>query len=395
MRRPASSVGSFVNIGGGSGEDVRAYIPAPLPPSPPLELNSRLVDRLNGAHLALGRLDSAGLLLPHTDLFLYMYVRKEALLSSQIEGTQSSLSDLLVFESDSAPGVPVSDVREVSRYVAALQYGVEQIRRGMPISTRLLRDTHAILMKSGRGSQNDPGEFRRSQVWLGGTRPGNALFVPPPAHDVSQCMSDLERWINNIPSRTPALIKAALAHVQFETIHPFLDGNGRLGRMLVTLMLISEGILAEPLLYLSLWLKENRSRYYELLTLVRRDGDWEGWLEFFVDGVESTASRAVATARRLSELVRTDRERIQEMGRTGSNVLRVQQALLEKPVLTSAELGDRTGLAAPTVNRMLDALTQIGIVAEITGRQRGRLFSYAEYVAIMSEDTEPLTPTAG
>ena len=387
---PIRSSGRYLSIGGDVGEPVRAYLPDPLPPSPPLHFPPRLIERINDAHLAIGRLDSVALLLPQTDHFLYMYVRKEALLSSQIEGTQSSLSDLLLYESDEAPGVPLNDVREVSRYVHALQHAVGALKRGMPISNRLLRETHGILMRTGFGSHGDPGEFRRTQDWLGGSRPGNAAFVPPPSHELAQCMSDLERWMNNIPERTPTLVKAGLAHVQFETIHPFLDGNGRLGRMLITLLLVAEGMISEPLLYVSLWLKKHRRQYYELLSRVRTEGVWEEWLDFFVEGVEVAASEAVSTAKRLAELVRLHRNAIEDVGRTSGNLMRIHTALLQKPVASAPWLVERSGLSAPTVNRLLDVLTGLGIVAEITGRERGRLFSYATYVEIMSKDTEPL-----
>ena len=385
-----SNTGRYLHIGADGEEKVRAYLPSALPPVPPLELDAAMVERLTSAHLAVGRLDSASLLLPQVDLFLYMYVRKEALLSSQIEGTQSSLSDLLVFESEGVPGIPLHDVLEVSHYVRAIQHGVGQIRSGSPITNRLVREVHSLLLRDGRGAHSDPGEFRRSQVWLGGSRPGNAIFVPPPAHEVAKCMSDLERWINDIPQRTPTLIKAALAHVQFETIHPFLDGNGRVGRMMIILILLAQGMLEQPLLYLSLWLKQNRSRYYDLLTRVRTEGVWEDWLAFFAEGVEQTATEAVLTARRLVALSTEDRDRIKSSGRTASNMLLLHQALLEKPIASSASLATQTGLAAPTVNRLLDSLAALGIVREITGRQRDRLFSYEGYLEILSEGTEPL-----
>ena len=259
---------------------MRAYIPPPLPPRPALDLEL-LYEKLEAANRALGRLDGVTSILPDTPLFLYMYVRKEALLSSQIEGTQSSLSDLLLYESDIAPGVPIDDVLEVSNYVAAMNLGLQRIRERVPNSNRLLREIHGVLLSKGRGSRKDPGEFRRSQNWIGGTRPGNARFVPPPPDKVADCMGDLEKYIHEKSKRLPLLIRAALAHVQFETIHPFLDGNGRLGRLLITLMLQAEGVLREPVLYLSLFLKTHRDTYYDLLQQVRKSGDWEVWLEFF------------------------------------------------------------------------------------------------------------------
>lgn len=369
---------------------VRAFVPAPLPPSPPLAIGPELRDALDAALLALGRLDSVATLLPDTRLFLYTYVRKEAVLSSQIEGTQSSLADLLVYEAADAPGVPLDDVQEVSAYVAALEHGLRRVREGFPLSGRLLREIHALLLRGSRGADKEPGEFRRSQNWIGGTRPGNAVFVPPPPEQVPACIGALERWLHDQPERTPTLLKAALGHVQFESIHPFLDGNGRVGRLLVTLLLCVEGVLAEPLLYLSLYLKEHRAEYYERLSRVRTDGDWEGWVRFFADGVRETASGAVQTAQRLVQLFQADRARIQDLGRSAGSALRLHAALQERPLDSGAGLAARTGLSAPAVNRTLAALEQAGIVHEITGRRRDRLYSYAAYLRILSEGTEPL-----
>jgi Fic family protein len=386
----ARSTGRYLLTSNIGGEKVRSFVPDPLPPVPPLKIGEELQGRLYDAHTALGRLDSMAVLLPETSLFLYMYVRKEAVLSSQIEGTQSSLSDLLAYEAEGAPGAPLNDVQEVSRYVAAMDHGLARIRSGFPLSNRLIREIHETLLTSGRGEEKAPGEFRATPVWIGGTRPGNAQFVPPPASDVAGCMSDLERWMHGHPAQTPTLIKAALAHVQFETIHPFLDGNGRVGRLLVTLLLCAEGLLSQPMLYLSLYLKQHRSRYYELLIGVRTEGAWEEWLDFFVRGVIDSATSAVSTARRLMEQAQGDRQRIQSIGRTAGNALRVHAALLQRPVASAGTVTERSGLTAPTVNRMLAELTSIGLVRELTGRQRGRLFSYEPYLRILSEGTEPL-----
>lgn len=373
-----------------SGEAVRAFIPAPLPPVPPLQLDAIAQSNVDDSLLALGRLDSVALLMPDTRLFLYAYVRKEAVLSSQIEGTQSSLSDLLTFEADESPGVPLDDVTEVSNYVAALEWGMAEIRRGFPISGRLLRGIHGRLLSSGRGADKLPGDFRRSQNWIGGTRPGNAAFVPPPPSEVAPCISALERFIHDDPVRTSPVLKAALAHVQFETIHPFLDGNGRVGRLLITLLLCAEGVLKDPMLYLSLYFKEHRAEYYAHLTAVRETGDWEAWIAFFADGVRETASAAVDTAQRLVALFARDRERIASAGRTANSLLRVFDALRERPISTAAMLSERSGASLPTTNRMLEQLRSLGIVTELTGRKRDRLFSYAEYVRILSEGTSPL-----
>ena len=251
-----------------------------------------LLDRLSAAERALGRLDGAAVLLPRQELFLYMYVRKEAVLSSQIEGTQSTLADLLRFETEAQSGQPIDDIREVSNYVDAMMYGLERLEE-FPLSLRLIRELHARLLQSGRGEKKDPGEFRRSQNWIGGTRPGNALFVPPPVSELDACLDAFERFIHETESRLPPLIKAGLLHVQFETIHPFLDGNGRVGRLLVTLFLCANGVLRNPLLYLSLYLKTRRADYYRLLQEVRENGAWEAWLEFFLDGVAETGESSL------------------------------------------------------------------------------------------------------
>ena len=305
------STGDYVLISTVGDEPVKAFVPRPLPPAPPLVIDDALRDALDRALLALGRLDGVTALLPDTRLFLYMYVRKEAVLSSQIEGTQSSLSDLLLFELEEAPGVPLVDVTEVSNYVAALEHGLSRCREGFPLSNRLIREIHCVLLREGRGSEKSPGEFRRSQNWIGGIRPGNARFVPPPPERVADAMSDLELFLHDKPARSPFLVKAALAHAQFETIHPFLDGNGRVGRLLITLLLCLEGVLGEPLLYLSLYFKTHRARYYELLDAIRTEGDWEAWLRFFAEGVYETAENAVGTARRLAEMFTRDREHVQ------------------------------------------------------------------------------------
>ena len=387
LRGPA---GKLLTLAGTGGETVRAFLPAPLPPSPPLLIDDGLRERLDRALIALGRLDSVTALLPDTQLFLYTYVRKEAVLSSQIEGTRSTLSDLLLFEAEQAPGIPMDDVTEVSTYVGALEHGLDRIEKGFPLSNRLIREMHGILLSHGPGADKDPGEFRRTQNWLGGSRPGNAVFVPPPAADVHECMSRLEHWLHDKPQRTSPLVKAALSHVQFETIHPFLDGNGRVGRLLVTLILCVEQVLSQPLLYLSLYLKQHRDEYYELLTRVRTTGDWEAWLTFFATGVEQTAAGAVATVQRLVSLFKTDREHIATLGRISGSALRVHHALQMRPVDTPTRLAERTGLTLPTINSALASLGAAGIVRELTGRKRSRVYSYAKYLEILSEGTEPL-----
>jgi Fic family protein len=370
------------------GEKVKAFVPAPLPPRPPIDWTPQLRSKFDQALLALGRLDSVSTLLPDTSLFLYMYVRKEAVLSSMIEGTQSSLSDLLLFELDQKPGVPLDDVREVSNYVAALDHGLRLLENGLPLSLRLFREIHGVLLSKGRGSNQAPGEFRRSQNWIGGTRPGNAAFVPPPADEVPECMSKLELFLHDQPEPTPPLLKAALAHVQFETIHPFLDGNGRLGRLLITLLLCEQKVLREPMLYLSLYFKTHRPYYYELLNNVRMTGDWEAWLDFFAEAVIVTATQAVETAQQLLDLSNQDRDKISGMGRAAASTLQVHRALMEHPIATSGSLVTKTGITPATVNKALGHLEQLGIVKELTAQKRNRLFSYAGYIEIMSRGTE-------
>ena len=384
--------GRLLTIATAGGETVKAFHPEPLPPKPPLTVDPALRDRLDDALLALGRLDSVTTLLPDTRLFLYMYVRKEAVLSSQIEGTQSSLSDLLLFESDELPGVPLDDVAEVSNYVAALEHGLARLREGFPLSNRLIREIHGILLSRGRGTDKQPGEFRRSQNWIGGQRPGNAAFIPPPPEHLAECMGSLERWLHDDPVRTPVLVKAALSHVQFETIHPFLDGNGRVGRLLVTLLLCAEGVLTEPLLYVSLYLKQHRDEYYALLDAVRREGDWETWLSFFAEGVRASAAGAVATAQRLAQQARGDADRIRGIKRIAGSALRIQQVLQQRPLASATLLSKQSGVSMPAVNSALVALADLGIVREVTGRRRNRLFSYSDYLKILSEGTEPIRP---
>ncbi|MBI5708743.1 MAG: Fic family protein [Candidatus Eisenbacteria bacterium] len=387
MRR--AGTGNFENTTVG-GETVRAFLPEPLPPQPPLQIEGRLRDSLDRALIALGRLDGVSSLLPDTHLFLYTYVRKEAVLSSQIEGTQSTLSDLLLFELEEAPGVPVDDVVEVSNYVAALEHGLRRLRGGFPLSNRLIREIHEILLSRGRGHARAPGEFRRSQNWIGGTRPGDARYVPPPPHRVEEAMGRLERFLHDQPVGTPALLKAAMAHVQFETIHPFLDGNGRVGRLLITLLLCTEGVLREPMLYLSLYLKQHRSRYYELLDGVRRDGEWEEWIAFFADGVAETAQGAVATAHRLLEVADGDRDRIQRLGRRAGSAPLVHHTLQRNPICTISRLAQKSKLTLPTVSKALQVLVELGIVREVTGKKRHRIYRYDAYMKILDEGTEPL-----
>lgn len=372
------------------GEKVQAFVPRPLPPAPPLDLSENLRDSLDAAHLAIGRLDGIASVLPDAALFLYTYVRKEAVLSSQIEGTQSSLSDLLLFEAEGAPGVPLDDVREVSNYVAAMEHGLKRLRGGFPLCNRLICEIHRRLLAKGRGADKTPGEFRRSQNWIGGTRPGNARFVPPPPERLPDCLTAFEKFLNDEPARTTTLLKAGLAHVQFETIHPFLDGNGRLGRLLVTLLLCHEKALREPLLYLSLYFKQNRREYYDLLQRVRVQGDWEAWMSFFVEALRETSEQAVSTANRLSAIIREDRARLPGLKRLAGSAMRVLDVMAQKPVGSVGSVSLATGVVASSISNALAALVEMGIVKEVTGRKRNRLFCYDRYLKILSEGTEPL-----
>lgn len=370
------------------GETVKAFIPSPLPPVPAIQWTVELQAKCDTALVWLGRLDAVCTLLPDPDLFLYTYVRKEAVLSSMIEGTQSSLSDLLLYEINETPGVPMDDAREVSNYVAAMEHGLARLAGGLPLSLRLIKEMHAKLLAGGRGDNSTPGEFRRSQNWIGGSRPGNAAFVPPPPDQIMPCMGDLERFLHDLPVPTSALIKAALAHVQFETIHPFPDGNGQLGRLLITLILCEQEILREPLLYLSLYLKKHRSRYYALLNDIRAEGNWEQWLDLFFEAVAQTAQQAVNTVRLLMELQAKDVQSIEALGRISSSARRVHASLAERPVATIRLLSQRSRLNVVTVGKCLLGLKELGIVKELTGHRRNRVFTYHTYLDILNQGVE-------
>jgi len=338
----------------------------------------------------LGKLDGLATALPDIDMFLYAYVRKEAVTSSQIEGTQSSLSDLLMFESGEEPGVPLyRDVAEVSNYANALNFGRERLK-DLPLSLRFIREIHKRLMTGSRGGEKQPGEFRTSQNWIGGSRPGNAVFVPPPPAELMNCLDAFEKFLHTEDRGLPVLIKTAMAHVQFETIHPFLDGNGRVGRLLVVFMLLASGLIEKPLLYLSLYLKRNRQHYYELLQRVRLEGDWESWIEFFLIGVAETARQAIDTAQRSLALFERDRERIEQMDRKSNSALVTHRQLRRRPALSINFLTMTESFSYQTARRAIEALESLGIVREITGRQRDRFFAYGEYLDILSEGTEPL-----
>jgi Fic family protein len=383
---PLSRFGRFVVSTYGD-EQVRAYVPPPLPPTPPVDVGG-LLPLIEHANRALGRLDGITSILPAPPLFLFMYVRKEALLSSQIEGTQSSLSDLLLFENDEIPLVGIEDVQEVSNYVAAMEYGLKRLTDGFPLSLRLIREIHDILLRKGRGSSKQPGEFRRSQNWIGGTRPGNAIFVPPPPREMMDCLDNFEKFLHD--DKTPSLIRAALAHVQFESIHPFLDGNGRLGRLLITLMLCAEGVLKQPMLYLSLFFKTRREEYYDLLQAVRDRGAWEAWIEFFLNGVVETANESVETARQLLALFDEDRALIRTLGRSAASPLNVHDLLQREPIIGIVPASRALKVTHPTVIKAIRNLQKLGIVKEVTGKRRGRLFAYSRYMDILNRGTEAL-----
>ena len=371
------------------GKNCQAFIPFPLPPNPELNINKKLQSHINEAMLALGRLDAISVLLPDVPdvkLFLYAYVRKEAVMSSQIEGTQSSLNDLMMYEIGGEFAVPMDDVQEVSCYVNALLLGVQRINEQRPITFRLLVELHEALMASGRGISRSPGKFRTNQVWIGGHSAEVATFVPPPALAIKDCWADLERFINDVPEATDPLIKAALTHVQFETIHPFMDGNGRLGRLLIPLILVEAKVLQQPLLYLSVFFKKHRETYYELLQQVRISGDWESWLLFFVDAVADTAQQAVATAKQLNDLKSAHKNQLLNCGRLAGSAVQVLETLCSQPIASIATLAERSNLASATVGKVIDQLVKLNIVHEVTGRKRNRIYAYTQYIAILNQD---------
>jgi Fic family protein len=388
---PGSSdrAGSFIRTSSG-GEAFFNFHPRPLPPDPPLEIDVEMQRLLETANQALGRLDGVTLLLPNPDQFLYSYIRKEAVLSSQIEGTQSSLSDLLLFEHHVAPGVPIEDVRETSNYIRAMTHGLERMKEGFPLSLRLIKEVHGLLLEDGRGGARAPGEFRRSQNWIGGTRPGNARYVPPPTHEVLPAMGALEKFLHDEPIRTPVLVKAALSHAQFETIHPFLDGNGRVGRLLVTLLLCAEEhrVLSRPLLYLSLYLKRNRDEYYTRLQRVRTHGEWEEWLAFFLEGVIDVSRSATETTQRIVSLVGIDRQRVLTLGRAAGSASRLHEIAVSDVVFTIPGASKRLELSGVSIGKAAGHLEELGIVQEVTGRTRNKIYVYRKYLDILQEGTQ-------
>jgi Fic family protein len=367
-------------------EPYKAYIPKPLPPIPPVNM-IRLYPYLEKATKAISELNSFRNLIPNTSLFLYMCVRKEALLSNQIEGTQSSFSDLILFENEQNPDISLEDVEEVSNYVKAINYALDHCRSEFPLSLRLLRETHGILLSGGRGSGKSPGEFRRSQNWIGGTKPSNALFVPPPVEHLNQCLYDFEAFLHD--NTLPVLIKAGLAHVQFETIHPFLDGNGRLGRLLITLILYNDGLIDAPILYLSLFFKQNRTVYYNLLHEVRSHGIWEIWLEFFLEGVCDTAKQSLQFAFDINRLFNEDTQKIASLGRARFSCESIFAFLKKMPQVNSSMLAKNLDMTPPTVRDALNRMVQLGILEEKTGKKRDKVYVYRQYLKLLEYGAEP------
>ena len=366
------------------GDSYSAFIPKPLPPAPPLELEADLLDLLEQAGTELGRLDGIARVIPDPDFFVSMYVRREAVLSSQIEGTQSTLEDLLEREIGAGADGRRSDVLDIVNYVQAMNFGLERLQT-LPVSLRLIREIHRELLKDGRGSRATPGEFRKTQNWIGpeGATIEQATFVPPPVPEMKEALGQMESFLNE-EGRYSTLIEVGLAHAQFETIHPFLDGNGRVGRLLNTFLLVQRGVLRRPLLYLSYYFKLHRTEYYDRLMRIRLQGDWEGWLRFFLQGVAQTAREATATAGSIFELRENHRAQIIERG-LGDNALRLLSGLFQRPLITIGLAADALGTAYPTASRLVSALEEMGILEEITGRKRSRIYRYQPYVSLFDD----------
>lgn len=371
------------------GDEFNAFIPNPLPPIPTLDME-QFHQSLEAAHLAVGYLDALITRLPSVEPVLYSYIRREALVSSQIEGTQSTFEDVLLYELGAATSVPSDDTSEVSNYVDALNHGISRMREGFPLSNRLIREQHAILMQGESRRHLAPGEFRRSQNWIGGPSPSQALYVPPPPEVVPECMSDLERFIHDERSTLPVIVRAGLAHAQFESIHPFLDGNGRAGRVLISLIFEHAELLSEPILYLSLYFKQRRGEYYSLLNQLRGNGDWELWLRYFINGVVWTAEDCIATAETVTEQLDRDRDKLLGLGRSRSSAIRAFEAFSRRPMLNLRELVAISGLSFGAAASAIDTLSLAGIVQERTGLRRNRVFSYGALVEILSRGAEPL-----
>lgn len=384
-----SRLGSYIRCSV-VGETYQAFLPPALPPQPSLNL-LELQGLLSKANQALGKLDAVADILPDSNLLLYYYVRKEAVLSSQIEGTQSSLSDLLLHESGEAPSVPIDDVVEVSSYVAALEHGLKRVQEGFPVSLRLIREMHAILLSKGRGSNKQPGEFRTSQNWIGGSRPGNAAFVPPPPDRLTECLDSFEKYLHLEERSYASLIDAGLIHVQFETIHPFLDGNGRIGRLLITFFLMMMGDLRQPNLYLSLFFKNNRQEYYSRLSAVRTAGDWEGWLDFFLHGVAETSNQVVQTSQAISALFKADNDKITTLKRAGITARQAHAQLQKVAISNAINMAAALDVSVPTARLALNNLKELGIVKDISGSGKERLYIYTALINLLEQGAEPIS----
>jgi Fic family protein len=369
-----------------SGENYQAFIPPALPPDPPIKVE-QIQKLLTEAGQALGYLDGVSSVLPESNLLLYYYIRKEAVLSSQIEGTQSSLSDLLLYENDESPTVPLDDVIEVSSYVAALEHGLKRLRGGFPLSLRLIREMHKILLSKGRGSNKQPGEFRSTQNWIGGSRPGNAKFVPPPPERLMECLNLFEKYLHENERPYSSLVDSGLIHVQFETIHPFLDGNGRIGRLLITFFLIIMGNLKAPVLYLSLYFKNNRTEYYERLSAVRTVGDWEGWLKFYLTGVIETSNKVVETGNEISKLFSVDQNMLKKLKRAAITAKVVHELLCKKAIINATEAAKKLEISIPTARAALNNLAKLGIAKEIKGKGKERIFVYEKLIILLDKGT--------
>jgi Fic family protein len=376
-----------------AGEEVRAFIPRPLPPAePPLVIDDEMRRLARSAEEALARLELAGDMVPSPDWFIYAFVRKEAVVSSQIEGTEATLVDLLAFEADvetdpdSRAG---ADVQEVCNYLDALGHARAELARddGLPLSMRLLNETHARLMQNARGADKAPGQIRHTQNWIGGTRPGNAAFVPPPPHALADALSAFEKFMH-ATDELPKLIRAGLLHVQFETIHPYLDGNGRIGRLLVTLLLEQWGLLSQPLLYLSLFFKRHRAEYYRRLIAVRTEGDWEGWTRYFLEGVATIADEAVDSARKLFALLASDRAKVLQTASSSIMAARLFEQLPRHPIVTISSATDLLSTTRPTATKAVTTLVEAGVLTETSGKKRDRSFAYAAYLDLLRVGTD-------
>ena len=375
-----------------SGEEVRAFVPDPLPPRHAIEMNEGLNVLLSEAENSIQKLNIAAHLVLSQEWLLYGFIRKEALVSSQIEGTQATLVDLLSVDDSKNGDGQNADIEEVCNYLSAFNYAWNEMTReeGLPLSLRLLKNTHALLLKGVRGSKKSPGEFRQSQNWVGGSRPSKALYVPPPPLEMMTCLDELEKYFHNTDDRLPVLVRIGMIHVQFETIHPFLDGNGRIGRLLIALLLKQNGMMDSPLLYLSLYFKENRSVYYDLLNRVRTDGDWEGWIKFFLTGVKLVSEDVVQTASRLHEIVKEDRRKLMEHPQVTVVSIRLLEGLPQKPIFTVAEIIKKMDLSAPPLNKAVNLLIKLGLLTEVTGKRRDRVFKYETYLNVLAEGTEAI-----